>query len=205
MRADFFLPPPRNLDKFPHLRYHREANFCLFLARVFPRPARKNVRIRCKRGFKGCVAQERWEFLPPSQTVGVTPSVTSRQLPRRGSQGQGTEKAVNHRYKECFCVAKGVTVLCLLLKITRASRVSLRPSTTFAHTCAYGESVKAAMLYCCHLSPPRENTLSGIYAVQWVVSQYHDFFFHQFERKSVNYTSCTIGRIIGDCLVFLKR
>ena len=49
------------------------------------------------------------------------------------------------------------------------------------------------------------NTLSGIYAVQWVVSQYHDFFFHQFERKSVNYTSCTIGKIIGDCLVFLKR
>ena len=30
------------------------------------------------------------------------------------------------------------------------------------------------------------NTLSGIYAAQWVVSQNHDFFFRQFERKSVN-------------------
>jgi len=30
------------------------------------------------------------------------------------------------------------------------------------------------------------NTLSGACAVQWVVSKNHDFFFHQFERKSVN-------------------
>ena len=90
-------------------------------------------------------------------------------------------------------------------KITRASRVSLRQRPTFAHTCAYGERVSRRVLYCCHTAAARENTLSGIYAVQWVVSQYHDFFFHQFERKSVNYTSCTIGRIIGDCLVFLKR
>ena len=42
------------------------------------------------------------------------------------------------------------------------------------------------VLYCCHLSSPRENTLSGIYAVQWVVSLSHDFFPRQFAEKSVN-------------------
>ena len=44
-------------------------------------------------------------------------------------------------------VAKGVTALCLLLKITRARRLRLRPRTTFAHTCAYGERVNAARYY----------------------------------------------------------
>ena len=56
----------------------------------------------------------------------------------------------------------------------------------FAAHAAYGERVNAAR-YNVAIAPQRENTLSGIYAVQWVVSQSHDFFFHQFERKSVNF------------------
>ena len=36
------------------------------------------------------------------------------------------------------------------------------------------------------------NTLSGIYAVQWVVSQSHDFFPRQFAEKSVNYSAYSL-------------
>jgi len=55
------------------------------------------------------------------------------------------------------------------IKYSRKQNRILRPRPTFAHTCAYGERVNAARYYVA-IAPQRENTLSGIYAMQWVVS-----------------------------------
>ncbi len=52
----------------------------------------------------------------------------------------------------------------------------------FAAHAAYGERVNAARYYVA-IAPQRENTLSGIYAVQWVVSQNHEDFSRQFGKN----------------------
>ena len=52
----------------------------------------------------------------------------------------------------------------------------------FAAYAAYGERVNAARYYVA-IAPQRENTLSGIYAVQWVVLKHHDIFIPQFSQK----------------------
>ena len=52
----------------------------------------------------------------------------------------------------------------------------------FAAYAAYGERVNAARYYVA-IAPQRENTLTGIYAVQWVVSQYHEDFSRQFGKN----------------------
>ena len=41
-----------------------------------------------------------------------------------------------------------------------ARKVAFRSGTLFAHTCAFAESVKAAMLYCCHLAAERKHAVS---------------------------------------------
>ena len=70
-----------------------------------------------------------------------TPTVTAlpRHLPQRGRQGYMASP----------------------LSIPSARKVAFRCGTQFAHTCAFAERLKAAMLYCCHLSPPKENTRSA--------------------------------------------
>ena len=52
----------------------------------------------------------------------------------------------------------------------------------FAAYAAYEERVNAASDYVV-IAPQRENALSGIYAVQWVVSQNHEDFSRQFGKN----------------------
>ena len=94
----------------------------------------------------------------------------------------------------CKMVAKGVTALCLLVINHRYKEATPPQYAPICRSRGLCGNVSRRVLYCCHTAAARE-TERRANGERWVSLPPHDFFFHQFERKSVNiFTPAKSGR-----------